>query len=410
MSMNRPPEGLLGRLPEETVALCGVLYLLVGRWSYARLDPTLSISQPLYEPRFILVPAMFAALMLTWQREAQPVNEDRHTIHRVALSLVAFLSYMMTTALWCHNADFAVTKFVELMMVMLAMLAFVWALSICDPERLRDAVFRYLLVFCGLLALLGLRTITDARLAVLGGGPNVYGRNMCMLAASCLYFWRRGGRAWLWLPGVGLAFILVILTGSRGALVAFSALALGFLMMSQRRLPTTIFSLAMLAIVTYLALADSMIWDAVENTFRSRVIELTLEKRHDASRGELFQGALDLALQNPLLGKGLASGRAFLGQYPHNLFLETLSDGGLVGLGLLVGCFLIVAYSLGTHEGTLDTTCLATFVMLLTSSQFSGDFYDSRGVFLFMPLIVVRLTRSDGKKQPPLEPAAAHGS
>ncbi len=410
MSMNRPSESLLRRLPEEVIALCGVLYLLAGRWSYARLDPSLSISQPLYEPRFILVPAMFAALMLTWQRGARPVNKDRVTINRIALSLVVFLGYMMTTALWCHDADFAVMKFVELMMVMLAMLAFAWALSICDPERLRDAVFRYLLLLCGLLALLGLRTIADARLAVLGGGPNVYGRNMCLLAASCLYFWRRGGRAWLWLPGVGLAFILVILTGSRGALVAFSALTLGFLMMSRRRLPTTILSLAVLAIVTYVALADSMIWDAVERTFRSRVIELTLEKRHDASRGELFQGALDLALQNPMLGKGLASGRAFLGQYPHNIFLETLSDGGLVGLSLLVATFLTVAYSLSTHEGTLDTTCLATFGMLLASSQFSGDFYDSRGVFFFMPLIVVRVTQSDGEKHPPLEPAAAPAS
>ena len=298
-------ERWMRKLPEELIGISFVLYLLSGRWSFARIDSTLGESQPLYEPRFLLVPAMYAVLMFAWRRGGSPQTESTRGIVRVALSLVVFLSYMMCTSLWARDSELASAKFIELLLVMMAVLACVWAWSLCDNELLREAIFRYLFVFCGLLALLGLRSIADARLAVLGGGPNVYGRNMCLLAASCLYFWRSRGRAWLWLPGVALAFVLVILTGSRGALVAFFALISAYVVLARRHLPTTVASLLALLVVTYFAIVDSAVWDAVERTFRSRVIELTLEQRRDAGRGQLFTGALDLSMQQPLFGLSL---------------------------------------------------------------------------------------------------------
>ena len=35
------------------------------------------------------------------------------------------------------------------------------------------------------------------------------------------------------------------------------------------------------------------------------------------------------------------------------------------------------------ERGSLDTSSVAAFALVLAAAQFSGDFYDSRGLFLF---------------------------
>ena len=85
-------ERWMRKLPEELIGISFVLYLLSGRWSFARIDSTLGESQPLYEPRFLLVPAMYAVLMFAWRRGGSPQTESTRGIVRVALSLVVFLS------------------------------------------------------------------------------------------------------------------------------------------------------------------------------------------------------------------------------------------------------------------------------------------------------------------------------
>ena len=88
-----------------------------------------------------------------------------------------------------------------------------------------------------MLALTGVRLLivggAGARLAVLGGGPNVFARLMGMLALGALYFWYRRGQAWLWIPVAAAGVVLALLTGSRGGSLAIIGGVLTFFVVGR---------------------------------------------------------------------------------------------------------------------------------------------------------------------------------
>lgn len=76
--------------------------------------------------------------------------------------------------------------------------------------------------------------------------------------------------------------------------------------------------------------------------------------------------------------------------YPHNLVLDVAATGGLIGLGLLV----VFAASLVRHcrpvaRMSHDRLAMLAGVLFVTAaSLFSGDFYDSRFLWIFAVLAV----------------------
>jgi O-antigen ligase len=101
-------------------------------------------------------------------------------------------------------------------------------------------------------------------------------------------------------------------------------------------------------------------------------------------------------MSSPVVGDGLAAFPARgLGVYPHNIFLETFCEAGVIGMWLLGLVFVAGMVSLARRKHALDTATLSALVFILAASQFSGDFYDNgRSVFLFL-LAVARPSARD---------------
>jgi hypothetical protein len=74
------------------------------------------------------------------------------------------------------------------------------------------------------------------------------------------------------------------------------------------------------------------------------------------------------------------------GDYPHNLMLESFAEGGAVGAGLLLLGLTIACGRFMRRRHVYDEFSVAGFALSLVTSQFSGDLFDSRGVFLFLVL------------------------
>jgi O-antigen ligase len=76
--------------------------------------------------------------------------------------------------------------------------------------------------------------------------------------------------------------------------------------------------------------------------------------------------------------------------YPHNLFAEVAFEGGLIGLGLLAAAF--IAMYMGIRRSAAPwsaVTAGATFIAaFLVATQFNGDLYDSRWLWLAAAAIV----------------------
>jgi O-antigen ligase len=106
----------------------------------------------------------------------------------------------------------------------------------------------------------------------------------------------------------------------------------------------------------------------------------------------MYADAIDLGLEYPIAGRGLASYRALelgIGNYQHNSFLEAFSEGGGIGLFLLVLMFWSFLGGAWKRRNRIEAATMGAFFLVLISSQVSGDLYDNRSVFLFMLLVYV---------------------
>ncbi|PWU66588.1 O-antigen ligase family protein [Gracilibacillus dipsosauri] len=115
----------------------------------------------------------------------------------------------------------------------------------------------------------------------------------------------------------------------------------------------------------------------------------------DSKRIELYRSAISLWEENPLFGGGIGSfpihywgvdGRA----YPHNFFLESLSELGIFGFLFIV---LLVLFSFITIWKTrkkgmnnLQLAIALIFLFLLLNANVTGDINDNRYLFTFIAL------------------------
>jgi len=118
-------------------------------------------------------------------------------------------------------------------------------------------------------------------------------------------------------------------------------------------------------------------------------------------RLELYQAAIRLFVQRPLLGGGTNSysQRTKLAEYPHNIFLEIISENGLIGLVVFLGFLGSVAWAgfrylktqhikFSPQERAIGLTVLVISLTLLTEKQFSYSLTTHKELFTFLALIV----------------------
>jgi O-antigen ligase len=116
---------------------------------------------------------------------------------------------------------------------------------------------------------------------------------------------------------------------------------------------------------------------------------LTFEDRYDSGRTTIYKSAIEMGRRYPVFGGGLDGFQASSpqGLYQHNVFLEAFSEGGLIGLGLLSWLVLTATKRSIRPSSVHGAAYAAAFFLILVSSQFSGDLYDSRALFLLPVLI-----------------------
>ncbi len=121
---------------------------------------------------------------------------------------------------------------------------------------------------------------------------------------------------------------------------------------------------------------------------QQRVVLLLIQEQYMSGREVLYANGVRLVSQAPIMGGGLASFRLLgLGVYPHNLFLEHWCDGGVFAVLLLLA-LLGTAGWVTLRAGCPNPTALAVAVLFFVAAQVSGDFFDTRTLFVMLPLLV----------------------
>ena len=339
-------------------------------------------------------------------------RSDRFKLGDVRTSgrvIVLFVMYMIVTTLWAPDMVRAQQKAYDLLFVAWSCILTVVSVGFFGYRATMQGFCYSLFGFGLVLAGSGVIAASssgylaasysgeEVRLAAFGGGPNVYGRNMGLLTLAAMWF-ALDDRGWLRRPAAvvaPVAVLLVFLSGSRGAMLA---LFIGLVTyVSSRRWDRRVGRAIVFAGLTGGVALATQVGHLAVKAFQERFIVLLLVERYFTYRDTLLVDGVTAGLQRPLGGLGLA-GFAQLGSvgaYPHNILVESFSEGGAVGMALMCFPFVIYLRRWRRGMGAGDAVAVAVLALLGVSSSISGDLFDARGVFL---LLLLTLASQEGRE------------
>jgi O-antigen ligase len=130
------------------------------------------------------------------------------------------------------------------------------------------------------------------------------------------------------------------------------------------------------------------------NSFSDRITPLTSFKL-DQSLNERFAFAkksLDFFSEKPIFGSGIGSFGSLFGlgdvrAYPHNIFLETAVECGIIGLVLIICVFLCVFKDLWLTTISFRLTMFLILLAFIGSLQYTNTFTESKIAFASFGII-----------------------
>jgi O-antigen ligase len=394
-------------MPLRTIlAILLTTLFLVGRWNLQRfgVNPDTidydsiverSVATVLIEPRLWLVLAgvpLIVLMEMNASREARayPNRQEARTSARIFFVLGFYLA---TTIAWTPNDNpFPAVVDIGLMVVTLLLVEraarqqnFVEAFWIW-LERLLFAIAAF-----ALLAQLFQTASADepGRLSILGGGPNILGRFLAMLCLLMVAqtLGQSGGLRWsaVWrIVTAAVALILLLQTGSRGA---FAGLLIGLLaLFVVRRMSVKLMVIGVIFIFSFEYLFKLILNADKIEFIGERWLVTTLEEGYLSARDVLLAEAYRLWLERPVFGGGLDSFEYYtfgLDRYPHNLIMEIAQAGGIVAVLLLLAWSVHLVLKSWHARNYYTEIGLSMTALVFGCASFSGDFYDSRLIFIF---------------------------
>ena len=322
---------------------------------------------------------------------ARPSRSERAYWDTRIQTVVVFFLYMIVTSVWAPDAGISGRKAYDLAFVVVAAVASVAAFRRFGVGPTMEGFWWAIYVLGIVLAVVAIYSLASgggprARVAALGGGPNVFGRNMGLLTIVAIRFVyeKQGWVRTASLAVIPVACMLVLLSGSRGAVLALAVGTAVFVVGS----PMTIGVRRRLLVACLMGatLLSTRVGGLAVVVFSDRFIRLFIGEGYLSNRPQLIAEGVAAGINHPILGVGLGgfAMSSSLGSYPHNMFVEAFAEGGTIGFLILCAPFItyLRRWSIGLGAG--NTATLASLCLLGTSSSISGDLFDARGVFLLI--------------------------
>jgi hypothetical protein len=384
------------------IAILLTVTLFIGRWDYTRvlydkatIDYLASLQPYPYawsifywkvQGRLYFQAMLFLSLLFLMRRPRVKQYESP----RILLYLyLLFCCYFALSIIWSSSPRDGLGKTMDLVYSILLLF------SIYAVQNKHDIRYHFyqVIMFVSILMALGalystIMNPTSSRLSAFGGGPNIFGRTMAFGFIIALEKGITSKRMGLTLIFVPITFIMLLASGSRGAMGACVCGVICLLFARgphiSRVIGLCLCTMVVISAFIFLSPAGERIAASVED----RIGTQTIEKRYISGRDELAKEAITMWEKSPVLGNGLGGFAAgnFEQEYPHNLFLEALCEGGVIGTFFLIIVLVYGIFWLYNHRRRLHILSLALLCTSLIAAQFSGDFYDCRMIFVFLLL------------------------
>ncbi|GIE78713.1 hypothetical protein Aph02nite_46630 [Actinoplanes philippinensis] len=385
------------RAPEARpglVVLIAFVVTLAGRFTLERVGLDVPVVNDVRVPLFLV-------LILSLVLEAHHVGSRPVEGGQALLGILALIGYQALSVLWVPPGAVTGPMLGDLLAIT-GLLVVYFNLAAWDRDRVTATTLKLFHVTAWiyfLAAASGRGHQANGRWAALGGGPNVFIRIMILGMITSLYLYLRSGEKVIWLAPIPAFLFGAIASGSRGGIVALAITVTVALLAIRPRIDFERIAkpLALVAVLgTILVITAG---PSIAGYVQSRFVEATLGQGYASSRDVLFQMALGIFLQRPILGTGLngfhtVTDLGFGERYVHNLPLSIAAEGGAVGLALLVAAWagLWRAYvAVPPAERSLEARVAAYCgIFVGAAGLFSGDYYDARLMWILLLLAAVR--------------------
>lgn len=368
--------------------------LLAGRFTLGRLGSAL----PNFDLRLGFLYVILMGVLL-WA-----AGGHRHIARPLKVAgsalFVGWAGWLIASAAWAPEGARIGSTVLDLVLL-LALTLIGWALMSRLPPETTAKIWKWMLVAGVIYFVLAMAAGPGAqgRYAAPGGGPNVFVRVMVLAAIAALYFTSVKKKTIYLLP-VPLFAIGAALSGSRGGLLSAAVILLVFAapvgrMLGAKRV------IGLLTMGGLGAWAVAALNPAVAQFVQERFIQQTLVEGYSSGRDTIAEDTMRLFDRSPVIGVGVDGYYALQevsGQfeYPHNLFIATLAESGVVGFVLLCGALLAVVVTVWRSRPIPATVLYATAAGLYQgfASLISGDYYDTRLMWFFLGFAAIEAARS----------------
>jgi O-antigen ligase len=327
-------------------------------------------------------------------------------------ALFVFLGYMSVSVLWSSFGGSVVNQYSYLIQIVICGVLFG---KLSRRFVLQQFTGIYFFISCIVFVVLSTRKLGIAvfpgdqlnslpdRFLIVGAGPNVWPRwliyTLIFVTWGILFdVLKQKISSVLSLIIFPIIWILA-LSGSRAAYIAFS-ISLVFLLvvsvfrgvMIQRVINQYRFSM-------FISLLISIILEIHQNFPASRMVffrlfQVSIVEKSASGRGAFVEASIAEIQDHYVIGGGEGSftGRTGL-DYPHNIFLDVLVTGGLVGLiffSLVIFLSVKVFYDSRfsqISDFSLNVLIFTWCLSILVLQMFSGTFADARIAFMLLPLL-----------------------
>lgn len=325
-------------------------------------------------------------------------KEIRIRFTGVHFFLGLFLVLALSSAIYSVDSAITIQKAISLILLFGAVFLYFWRITqdsqtrhdlVCFIARLIPLLY---LIEAGYWFLYPQAAYSHGRLRCLSGNPNGLGQ-LIMLTLPVLYWYllsRQKPRYTLYmLAGMGLGLVLILLSASRGS---FIGLSLAIMVITFKATPRHFFLLLLFALVLNMVQEYGVSADQIEGLGGKSGLAERFDATGMGGREEAWSVAIDVSLENPLLGHGFGTTdqtfgartfRVHQGEHPHNFLLHMFVDLGGLGMGLVFFLhltLLVYAVTLYLHRSVTGEDFLP---LLATGLYLAGLFNASFENWMF---------------------------
>ncbi len=358
-----------------------------------------------------LLISVLVLIVILWEL-SNPEVRARFLAHQYYFTAFClWILWLLCTSLYAPRMDWALEK--GLRFALFGLILFVAPLVMFKSKR-EGMTFLTTLVAIGFIGALVLVTSMlylvatgsfvelTTRLVLIGSNPIQTGRFMAVCAVLMGTMMAFSEKRKFIYGLVMLVFVVAALsTGSRGPVLSLfvTLVALGIIVGGNLRKQVGILILvgALVVVTVLFTMPENL--TARYNVFAGGELVVTRKGlvvfSTIAARWELWKNALELWIRDIahfLFGSGVGGYAAIFPwrdfRYPHNLFLEVLSEFGIIGLVIFLAHAVLAVKDVVRHfrksYSQPEVLWLGATLTVFFSAMFSGDINDNRLIWFFL--------------------------